>query len=80
MGEKPDDYEITVFRSFVAKLISLQKQRDESYNGDRYIRDRLLTAVDMPLIRDSLRDRVPSTSQKLISSVANRLSASQNSR
>lgn len=74
-GRQPEDSEIAVFRYFVAKLMSLRKQLYDSYHGDQYLRDRLLTAMYMPHIIESLRDRVPCTSEQFINRVANRLSS-----
>lgn len=48
MSNDPDESEIEVFRKFVAKLTSLQKQLDRSYNDDKFIGDRIITAVDIP--------------------------------
>lgn len=66
--------EIEVFRTIIAQIISVQKQLDTLYHGDRYLRDRLLTTVNIPVIRDALRDLVPRTAHQLINGVANRMS------
>ena len=63
MNEEPDESEVTIFRKFTASLMSLQNQLDDSYHDDQFLRDRLLTAVDIPSIQSSLRDRLPRTSQ-----------------
>lgn len=55
----PDLSEIDAFRGFATNLTSLQRQLDSSYQGDQYLRDRLLTSVDIPFIQASLRDRLP---------------------
>ena len=77
--EKPEESEVTIFRSFVDKLMSLQYQLHEDYHTDRYLRDRLMTAVDIPSINESLKDRVPRNAQQLVNRVANRLSGRKNS-
>lgn len=54
----------------------IQKLLDNPYKGDIniYLRDILLTAVNIPSIQDSILERVPRTSHHLINSVGNRLS------
>lgn len=53
--------------------MSLQKQLDTPYHKDRFLRDRLLTAVDIPNILTTLRDRMPRTSQQAVNRIANQL-------
>lgn len=79
MRETPDAPEVQVFREFVDKLMSLQHQLHEDYHTDRYLRDRLMTAIDIPNISDSLKDRVPRNAHQLVNRVANRLSGRKNS-
>lgn len=79
LEERPHDAEVTVFRAFVDRLMSLQNQLHPDYNTDRQLRDRLVNAVDIPRIQDSLRDRTPRTAQQLINRVANRLSTKKHS-
>ena len=43
MADEPKESEVTVFRKFVAKLMSLQNQLDTTYHTDQFLRDRLLT-------------------------------------
>ena len=74
MNEDPGESEATVFRKFTAALMSLQNQLDVTYHEDKFLRDRLLTAVDIPSIQSSLRDRLPRTSQQAINRVAIQLS------
>lgn len=74
MGRDGLSNEVEVFRKFTAKLMSLQKQVDPSYHSDQYLRDRLLSDVDIPEIRIALRDRIPRTSAQAINCIANRLS------
>lgn len=79
MAEDPTESEVTVFRNFVAKLMSLQNQLDITYHTDQFLRDRLLTSVNIPAIQSSLRDRLPRTSQQAINRIANQLSAKSRS-
>lgn len=74
MNKNPDESEIDVFRKFVAELMALQYQLDESYHGYRFLRDRLLTTVDIPHIQSAPRDRLPRTSQQTINRIAIQLS------
>lgn len=74
MRAKKNESEITAFLSFTARIMSVQKQLDTPCHGDRYLRDSLLTAVDVPKIMESLKERMPRSSQKLINRVSNRFS------
>lgn len=74
MMKEQNSSEVEIFRKLTAELMRTEKQLDTPYNGDRYLRDRQLTAVEIPRIWDSLRDRMPRTAQQLINRVANRLS------
>lgn len=74
LNKHPKDAEVDVFRRFVSKLTSLQQKLDTRYHGDHYLRDRLLTAVDIPEIQGALRDRLPHSSQQAINRVASKLS------
>lgn len=61
LAESPGESKVSVFRifrMFVAKLMSLQKQLDIQYHTDAFLRDRLLTAVVIPAIQWALRDRL----------------------
>lgn len=70
----PQASEADVFREFVAKLMSLQKQWDSEYHEGKYLRDRFMTATDILYIQVVLRDRMLLTAQKLVSRAVNRLS------
>lgn len=63
-----------MFRTFFAKLMALQKQVDTPYHTDGFLCDRLLTAVGLPAIHSSLRDRMPRSSQEAVNLIANQLS------
>lgn len=66
MKNRSNPAEVEVFKDFVATLSNLQKQFDEDYKNGRYLRDRFLTSIDIPLIQDLLRDRIPRTAQMII--------------
>lgn len=54
---RPNEAEVSVFRGFVTRMISIQKHLNNSYHGDRFLRDRLLTAVYIPSIKDLVKDK-----------------------
>lgn len=64
---------VTVFREFVSRILNVQKHIDTPYQGDRFLREKLLEAVNIPRIKDTLKDRMPIKSHKLIKRVPNRL-------
>lgn len=54
--------------------MSLHKQLDVRYYGDRYLRYQLLTAVDIRYVQITLRARIPRTSEQAINRFSNGLS------
>lgn len=74
LAKAPDSTETCVFRKFVARLVSLQKQLNSNYQGDEFLRDRILQATDIPSIQTTLRDRIPETSQQAVNRIENQLS------
>ena len=79
MNENPDKSEMEVFRKLADRLTNLQRQLDKSYHADHLLRDQLIIAVDLPLIKRSLRERVPRTAQEAIPRVATFLSKEKGS-
>lgn len=73
MSETPTDSEVTVFRKFVAKLMTLQNL-DCTYHTNQFFLDHLMTAIDILHIKSTLRDRMPRTSQQAVDRIANQLS------
>lgn len=74
MDKAPEQAEVDVFRTFVEKLTSIQQQLDSRYHCDHFLRDRLLTAVDLLTMQSALCDRIPRTAQKVINRMAAKLS------
>lgn len=74
LRKNPNKSEVEVFNAVIAKLTGFQKQLDADYQRDRYLRDRLLTAIDIPSLQDPLRDRLPRTAQQAIQRTIRRLS------
>lgn len=73
MRKRPDEAELFVFRTFVSKLITLQKERDDNYQGEGFLLDKLLTAVYFPETQSSVRDRMTRKTRRAIHRIANRL-------
>lgn len=65
---------VDVLRTFVARLMALHKQLDRNYHSDGFLRDRVLTAINIPSIKTTLHDRMPRTSRQAVNRVANQLS------
>lgn len=78
-AKRPDESQAKVFLDFVATLYQLQKQLDIPYHAGRYLRDRLLTADEIPYVRTTLRDRIPRSSEQEIRKVMNSLSENKGS-
>lgn len=79
MLEEPNEAEVTVLRTFVVNLMSLQNRLDESYHTDQFLRDLILTDVNIPSIQSALRDRLPTTIQEAANRIANQFSEKKKS-
>lgn len=64
MSEYPEKSDLKFFRKSVSNLMSLQYQLDITYRTDQFLRDRLLTSVNIPAIQSTLQDRLSGTSQQ----------------
>lgn len=53
-----------VFRKCFPNLASLPKQLDITYHQDRFLIDRLLTMIKIPIIQMKLGDRMTKNSQE----------------
>lgn len=73
MRSEPNESEYEEFRKFAAKISNMQKQLSDSYHGDNYLRYRLMGAVDVPILKKSLRERLSKTSQEVINNISNQL-------
>lgn len=73
MAKKPDESEISVFRTFIEKIVTLQKQLDSRYQGDGFLIDQLLSSIGISEIQDSVKDIIPLKSSNYICRIANRL-------
>lgn len=73
-GRNSKNSEVEVFRTFVAKLMSPQKQLGPSYHRHRFLRDWLMTTIEIPPFQILLWDRIPIPAQQLANLIANSLS------
>lgn len=74
MADELTETDVTVFRRFVAKLMTVQNQLDSTYQSNQFLIDRLMTAIDIPHIKSTFRDRMPRTSQQAFNWISNQLS------
>lgn len=44
----PDPSKVEEFKKFIVKPMQPQEQFDHVYHDDKYLRDRLITVVDIP--------------------------------
>lgn len=58
---------------FIARLTTIKKKLDEKYQGECYIIDQLLTAVDIPEIKDTPKEIIPRTYQHAVNRISHRL-------
>lgn len=77
MENHPDESELAVFRTFISRMMSLQHQFHTEYHSDRQLRDRLLNDVEIPAIKDGIKERILRTSHQGINRVDNSLSTSK---
>ena len=64
MQKHPSKSEIEVFGMFSDELTKVQHQLHTDYRHDRFLRDQLLVAADIPHVRRSLVDKIPPTAQE----------------
>lgn len=73
LSENTDASVVEVFWEFVATLMSLLKQVDMSYHDDNFLRDRLITAVNMPSIQAAFQNPILRTGQQPAHRIVNRI-------
>lgn len=71
MTDSPAESEVSVFTTFVARLMSLQKQLDKHQHTDTFLRDRLVTSVDVQAIQSTLQDISTRSSHQAVNRVQN---------
>lgn len=74
MPEEPAASEVFVFSKVFSKSMTLQEQLDDHYHSDTFLRDRLLTVMDIPWVQTTFRDRMLQSSQQDVNRIANQLS------
>lgn len=71
MAEAPTEFEVTIFRKLITQLMTLQDQLNDTFHTYLFLRDRLMTANDIPHIQTTLRDRMPRSSPQDVNCMAN---------
>lgn len=51
MQDYPTANEVSVLQKFSARAMDIQGQLNEDYEGDRYLRDRMQGAIDVPALK-----------------------------
>lgn len=74
MKKRPNSAEGKGFNVFVATLPKLQKQLENDYQNDLYLRYRILTTIDIPSMQNPLRDSMPRTTKHILASTVRMLS------
>ena len=74
MRNQPERSEVEVFKSMCRLLSTTQRQLHESYHKDRFLKDQIVIAVDIPEIERSLREKAAHSSHEVIQRVAALLS------
>lgn len=77
--ERPEESKMSAFRSFSGRLFNLEKQFEKGYHTNRFLRDKLLSVIDIPEIQSSVRDRTARKAHQFIKCVTNHLSKRQGS-
>lgn len=54
MVKLSDESQMSAFRTFLERLMNLQHQVQKDYQTERYLRDRLMSSIDIPHIQDAL--------------------------
>jgi hypothetical protein len=70
----PMGSEMSAFRKLLSFLQETQAQLHEDYHPDRFLRDQLVMAADVPHVARALREKVPHTSHEAIQRIASLLS------
>ena len=71
--------EVEVFGKLSDELTKIQHQLHSDYRKDRFLRDQLLVAADIPHVRRSLVDKIPLTAQEAMQRIAALLSSEPSS-
>ena len=75
MQKHPEKSEVEVFGILSDELTKVQHQLHTDYRHDRFLRDQLLVAADIPHVRRSLVDKIPPTAQEAMQRIAALLSS-----
>lgn len=75
MQNAPDKSEMEVFREVSDELIKTQHQLHTDYHSDRFLRDQLLVCADIPRLKRSLIEKIPTSAQEAMQRIATLLSS-----
>ena len=75
MQKQPDMSEVEVFGMLPDEMTKIQHQFHSDYRKDRFLRDQLLVAADIPHVRRSFVDKIPLTAQEAMQRIAVLLSS-----
>lgn len=67
-----------MYRIFNANLILVQMQLERACHTENFLRNLLTIAVETPLMKVALRERITHTAQQLANRIANRLLVNKN--
>lgn len=74
MKNSPEKSEVAVFKEMCRLLSTTQRQLDEAYHDDLFLRDQIVIATDVPEVERSLREKAAKTSYEATQRIANLLS------
>jgi hypothetical protein len=75
MRNHPEKSQVEVFRFVCRNLTKTQRQLQEDYHNDRFLRDQIILSSDFPEIKKSLPEKVAATSQEETQRIAALLSS-----
>jgi hypothetical protein len=75
MRASPEKSELSVFKDVCRLLTKTQRQLHADYHKDRFLRDQIVIAADIPHVERSLREKATASSQEAIQRIAALLSS-----
>ncbi len=78
MRKTPEKSEISVFPDLSATLARIQRQLHPDYRKDRFLKDQLVAAVDIPHVAKALKEKAPVTAHEATQRIASLLSNEPN--
>jgi len=74
MKRSPEKSELAVFRDLSATLARIQRQLHADYRKDRFLKDQLVAAADIPHVARALKEKAPLTAHEATQRIASLLS------